>query len=265
PNENLARELMELFSTGIGHYTEDDVRAGALALTGWRVDDNNNNAVYFDSERANSEPVTFLGETKNWDIVSVVDRLCDHPATAARISSLIWYHFVGTQLDGQQAADLGAWWQQQNLEVKPLLTRVFDEEGFRANHYARPRSGFEFFTALQALANFDLSEHWRPRNLGQALYEPPNVAGWPTGDRWLDADSMLRRSDMLFSFDYGDIPGALQAGVDEILDRCGLFVVSQSTLDALNGAEAGRSSFGEEGVAQLRWRIALSSPEFQLT
>ncbi len=265
PNENLARELMELFSTGVGHYSEDDVRAAALGLTGWRVDKDNNSAVIFDPERAHTEPVTFLGETKNWDVASIVDRLCDHPATAVRISSLMWYHFVGAPLGGAEAAELGSWWQQQNLEIKPLITRIFNEGAFRANHYGRPRSGFEYYAALQSIVNFDPGEEWRARNMGQGLYEPPNVAGWPTGDRWLDPDSMLRRSDILFSFDYKDIPEAMTATVDQILDRCGLFVVSQGTLDALNNAGAGQDNFGDEGIANLRWRIAFSSPEFQLT
>ncbi len=264
PNENLARELMELFSVGVGHYGEDDVRAAALAIGGWRVD-GDTNAVYHDPERAHGQPVTFLGENRTWDIAAVVDRLCDHPATAARISSLLWYHLVGTRLDAAGASELGAFWQGQNLEIRPLVTRILNDPAFRANHYNRPRSGFEFFAALQALAGFDVEEKWRPRSVGQALYEPPNVAGWPDGDRWLTPDSMLRRSNLLFSFDLpARIPGALEAGVDEILDRCGLFVVSQGTLDTLTNVTSS-PSYGEEGVAQLRWRIALSSPEFQLT
>ena len=234
-----------------------------MALAGWTVDDDN--AVVFDPERAHGEPVTFLGESKNWDTSTVVDRLCDHPATAVRISSLLWYHLVGSELPGEQASELGAWWQQQNLDIKPLVTRLLNEPAFRADHYARPRSGFEFYTALQWITKFDVSEHWRPHNLGQALYEPPNVGGWPSGERWLDPDSMLRRSGMLFSFDYKELPDGARAGIDQILDTCGLFVVSRNTLAALQNADTQRSSYGDEGVAQLRWRIALSSPEFQLT
>lgn len=264
PNENLARELMELFTLGVGHYGEDDVRAAALAMTGWRVD-NDSHEVYFDPERAYADQVTFLGETRNWDVASIVDRLCDHPATARRVSSLLWYHLVGGQLDQAQSSELGTWWQEQSLEIKPLVARILNSEEFLADHYSRPRSGFEYYMALQSVAGFDLSQIWRPRNLGQALYEPPNVAGWPTGDRWLSPDAMLRRSSMAFSFDLEkQVEGALTATVDEILDRCGLFVVGQGTLDALNNAGAGES-LGEGSVAQLRWRIAMSSPEFQLT
>lgn len=261
-NENLARELMELFSTGTGHYSEDDVRQAALAMTGWRVD-RDSNAVYFDPGRAYEDPVTFLGETRKWDVASITDRLCDHPATAARIASLLWYYFVGTELTGDAKTELGLWWQGQDLEIKPLLERILNDDAFWEYHYARPRTGFEFYAAAQNILQFDLTELWRPRNLGQALYEPPNVSGWPKGERWLNPDSLLRRSEMLFSVDFRDIPNGRTATVDEILTQSGLYSVSDETLAAINGAN-NPDGIGEEGVVELQWRIALSSPEFQL-
>lgn len=262
PNENLARELMELFSTGIGHYSEDDVRQAALAMTGWRVD-RDTYAVWFDPERAYDQPVTFLGETKKWDVTSITDRLCDHPATAARVASLLWYYFIGSEITGDAKAELGLWWQGQNLEIKPLVQRILNEDAFWAEHYTRPRTGFEFFAAAQNLLQFDSTKLWQSRNLGQGLYEPPNVGGWPVGTRWLNPDSLLRRSEALFSLDFRDIPGGRTATVDEILNRCGLYVVSDETVAALNAAN-NPDGIGEEGVVELQWRIALSSPEFQL-
>jgi hypothetical protein len=85
--------------------------------------------VVFDPERANSEPVTFLGETRNWELSSVVDRLCDHPATAARVGSLDWYHLMGTSPSAEQSTEIGAWWQGQNLEIKPLIERIYARTG----------------------------------------------------------------------------------------------------------------------------------------
>ncbi len=263
PNENLAREIMELFSLGIGQYTEDDVRAAALALAGWRVDKDTNKA-WLDPKRAYEGELTILGETKQWTSADVVDKLCDHPATAARIASRVWYHFTGVTPGGEQRSELGAWWQAQNLEIRPLLERIFHDEQFWARHYARPRSGFEWYTAVQRILQFDTDENWRPRNLGQLPYEPPNVGGWPEGDRWLNLDSMLRRSDQLFSVDFRDIPMGTTATVDEILDQCGLFVVDDSTIAALESVGTAIDEVGDEGIAQLRWRIAMSCPEFQL-
>lgn len=261
PNENLGRELMELFTFGTGHYTEDDVRAAALAMTGWQVDKDNDRA-YLNQGRANTDPVTFLGENKVWDVASIVDRLCDHPATARRIASLVWYHFVGAAPEPAVADELGTWWQGQNLEITPLVGRILREPAFRENHYARPRSGYEFYAAAASIVGWGTDELWRPRNMGQALYEPPNVAGWPEGDRWLSADSMLRRADALFSFDIASMPGGMSSDIEEILDRCGLFVVSDATVNAIRTAG---TDVDEGSATQLRWRVALSSPEFQLT
>ena len=262
PNENLAREIMELFTVGIGHYTEDDVRAAALALAGWRVDKDRFES-RLDPDRTYDGEVTFLGETRRWESVDIVDRLCDHPATAERIASKVWYHFTGTTPSGEQRAELGTWWQAQNLEIKPLLSRIFQDEQFWASHYVRPRSGFEWYTATQRILNVDSGDIWRPRNLGQCPYEPPNVGGWPQGDRWLNIDSMLRRSDQLFSVDFKSVPMGMSATVDEVLDLCGLFVVDDSTVAALNSA-APNENIGENAIPELRLRIAMSCPEFQL-
>ena len=263
PNENLAREIMELFTVGLGHYTEDDVRAGALALAGWRVDKERLDA-WFDADRAYDGEVTFLGETRRWESVDIVDRLCDHPATAARIASIVWQHFTGSPPSSEERADLGLWWQSQNLEIKPLLGRILQSEQFWADHYVRPRTGFEWYTAAADLLRFDPDDIWRARNLGQCPYEPPNVGGWPEGDRWLNPDSMLRRADQLFSLDFKDVPGGTTATVDEILNRCGLYVISDETMAALNSVGGIGDEVGAEGVPQLQWRIAMSSPEFQL-
>jgi len=262
PNENLARELMELFSTGIGHYSETDIRQAALAMTGWRVD-RDTYAVYFDPERAYTEPVAFMGDTRKWDVASITDRLCDHPATAARISGRLWYHLTGKTLNPGAAGALGVWWQDQSLEIRPLVERILLSDDFWADHYTRPRSGFEYYAAVQNILGLDPTKLWQARDLGQQLYEPPNVGGWPEGDRWLNPDSMLRRSQTMFSVDFREVSGGTTATLDEILDRCGIYVVSDETMAALNAA-ADPTDIGEEGVVQLQWRIALSSPEFHL-
>lgn len=263
PNENLARELMELFTTGLGHYNEGDVRQAALAMTGWRVD-RDSYAVSFDPGRAYEEAVTFLGETKKWDLASIVDRLCDHPATAARIASRLWYHFTGKPIEGQAKADLGVWWQGQNLEIRPLVERILNDDVFWADHYARPRSGFEFYAAAQNILGLDPTKLYQARDIGQQLYEPPNVGGWPIGERWLNPDSMLRRSQMLFAVNFEEISGGTTASIDEILNRCAIYVVTDETMAALNAAAVNSDDIGPESVVQLQWRIALSSPEFQL-
>ena len=160
-------------------------------------------------------------------------------------------------------AELGLWWQGQNLEIRPLVERILNDDVFWADHYARPRSGFEFYAAAQNILGLDPTEIYRARNIGQQLYEPPNVGGWPIGVRWLNPDSMLRRSEMLFGVDLSQVSGGETASIDEILNRCGIYVITDETVAALNAAN-NPEGIGETGVVQLQWRIALSSPEFQL-
>lgn len=265
PNENLARELMELFTVGVGFYSEKDVKAAALAMSGWNVD-NDSLAVSYDPERGYTEPVTFFGQEKVWDLASIVDHLCDQTATASRIAGKMWYHFVGSELSGEEKTQLGIWWQEQNLEIKPLIGKILMDDRFWADHYARPRMGFEFYTALAEVLKLEPDKLWQVRNLGQMPWEPPNVGGWPVGSRWLNPDALLRRSEVVVNYDYKKAPGGLETTVEEILDRCGLWVVSDETMAAIesvNGTDQAEG-VGEDGPMQLKWRIVLSSPEFQL-
>jgi uncharacterized protein (DUF1800 family) len=262
PNENLARESMELFTFGVGNYTEDDVRQAALAMTGWRVD-KDSRTVSFDASQAYPDPVTFLGETKQWDMASIVDRLCDDPATAVRISGLIWAHFTGETLTGAAATELGAWWQEQQLAILPLIRRALESEVFWATEFARPRSGLEFYAAILPVAQLDTTKLWQARALGQALYEPPNVGGWPWGDRWLSPDSLLRRTNQVFNINFEQIDGAHDATLDQILDQLGLFVVSEETLGVFNDNLSHPDLLGKHS-AELLWRLAMSCPEFQM-
>ena len=263
PNENLSRELMELFTFGIGNYTEADVKAGALAMAGWRLDRDNDFVVAYDPENGHTGTVSYLGEERDWDLPKIVDRLCDDPLTAQRVAGKVWYHIIGAEADDTRREELGKWWLANDLEIMPLVERIVSDPAMIETHYARPRSGFEVYAALVAVAKLDPKDTWQARQIGQALYEPPNVAGWPK-DRWLTPDSMLRRSHIIGSIDYNAIENALTYSADEILDRCGIYMAEQSTLDAIANPKF-TEKLGEEGIAQVRWRVALSSPEFQLT
>ena len=127
PNENLGRELMELFTIGRGNYTEDDVRAAARALAGWAVEDGE---VVFRSQDAFIAPLVFLGEQADWDTTMLVDRLCDHPATAVRVAGRLWADLVGTAPTAEAAIELGRWWQGRDLAIEPLVERILSEDAF---------------------------------------------------------------------------------------------------------------------------------------
>ena len=258
PNENLARELMELFTVGRGHYSEDDVRAAARALAGWVVEDGE---VDFRRENAFIAPLIYLGEQAEWDTAMIIDRLCDHPATASRLSARLWDHLVGAPLDEAAAEDLGRWWQGENLEIRPLVERILRDPAFAENRLSRPKSGLEWFCGVKSAIGFE-DEIWYLQGLGQMPYLPPNVSGWPTGDRWLAPGSLLARSGFLHSIDLRSTMG-VATSTDEILTQCALHQVSPQTRAAMDGVAA-TPEIDPETAQLVRWRLALSSPEYQL-
>jgi uncharacterized protein (DUF1800 family) len=262
PNENLARELMELFTIGRGHYSQDDVRAAARALAGWVVEDG---VVEFRRENSFRAPLIFLGQQADWDTASLVDRLCDHPATAARIGARLWSQLVGVPLTPDAASELGSWWQERDLEIMPLVERILRDPAFAASTMVRPRSAIEWFCALRAATGLDGSESWYLDSLGQMPFLPPNVAGWPDGDRWLSAGSLLGRASVVHGLDLAALVGdGSTVDVNRLLDACGLWSVSASTRQALDGV-AGTAELSPEGAHLARWRLVLTCPEFHLS
>jgi len=263
PNENLARELMELFTVGIGNHTEDDVRTAARALAGWVVD-RDTDEVRFERERSFIAPLLFRGKQANFDTAMIVDHLCDDLATATYVANKLWHHLSGGWLEADDAIDLGRWWQSRELEILPLVEAIVGHPRFEDIYFSRPRTGLEFYGALVSVTGVQFNGFRTLRNLGQAPYEPPNVAGWPTDNRWLEPGSMLTRGSLIFQVGFDDLYEPMPGTVDHVLDRCALYSVGQATLDALNRVGIG-GEMEEEKRAQLRWRLALSSPEFQLT
>jgi uncharacterized protein (DUF1800 family) len=261
PNENLGREVMELYTIGLGNYDESDVEAASEILAGYEVDREAATVTYH-PDRGLQGDITFLKERKAWTAESMVERLCEHPATAVRISSLLWFHLVGTTRSDADAEELGRWWAAQDLEILPLVERILRDPAFLASVWSRPRTGIEFFCATRAAVGFDIDEPWATDRLGQLPYAPPSPAGWPN-DRWLSPGSLLGRAahaqGWWFEADLKRGP----ADIDTILDRCGLFTVAESTVAAMARVDDSDLNSGWRNTS--RWRIALTSPEFQLT
>jgi uncharacterized protein (DUF1800 family) len=255
PNENLARELMELFTIGAGNYSQRDVEQAALAMTGWGGGGAHNN------NKTHVGQVTIFGGTRavgqannQWNVFTLVDALLDRPETADRISAKLWHYFVGGEDDPRFAppSDLGSRWRTtDNYEIKPLLERILLSEEFWSRDYSRARSGLEIYAALASVTGLQASGN-RPlmRSLGQLPYEPPNVAGWPTQDSvWLSYGTDLRIAKSLFDINVQ----SNDASVDQTLARCGIFVA-----DPQNKAVVASGDTPQE-----RLRLALISPEFR--
>jgi uncharacterized protein (DUF1800 family) len=256
PNENLARELMELFSMGIGNYTEGDVKEAARALTGWTVTEDafaENDKGHDDGEK------TILGKKAKWKGGDLVGMVLEHPATAKRIAWRICELFLGEK--GLKSADIGSLAEGLRLRqldigwaVETVLrSRLFFAEENLGNRVLEPVT--YVVGAARALELFEppsstlVLAEWCGR-LGQDLFYPPNVGGWPGGRSWLTTRALVGRANYAATLVDGKLvgrPGPMDAvalakrhGQDDIV------------------AFYTRLLFGTEPTAEWRQRITAS-------
>jgi uncharacterized protein (DUF1800 family) len=217
PNENLARELLELFTLGIGHYTEADVKEAARALTGWTVDKGRfreDDALHDAGEK------TVLRRKGAWKGDDLLRLLLDHPATADRLAARLCELFLG---EGAYGADdvraLAAGLRERRLDVGWAVETVLRSRAFFAdkNLGTRVLGPVEFVVgAARAMELFDpapstlvLAEFMA--NLGMDLFHPPNVGGWPGGRAWLSTRAAVGRCNYAAALLEGEgvgLPGA---------------------------------------------------------
>jgi uncharacterized protein (DUF1800 family) len=197
PNENFAREVMELFTMGRGNYTEDDVKEGARIYTGWGF---NLKGEFVNRPFAHDNGVkTFLGKTGNFDGDDAIDIILEQPATANFITRKIYKYFVNEEVDESRIAQLAQSFRQSNYDIQKLMSDIFTSEWFyeEKNIGTRIKSPVELMVGVRRLIPMELE---RPeaqllfeRALGQILFYPPNVAGWPGGKNWIDSSALMLR------------------------------------------------------------------------
>jgi uncharacterized protein (DUF1800 family) len=201
PNENLARELMELFTLGVGHYTETDVKEAARALTGWKL----GQGVFRDWTPAHDDgDKTLLGHAGRWNGDDLVRILLEHPATSRRLAWRICDWLMGENTVGSDALDsLAAGLRQHDLNIGWAVETVLRSRAFFAdvNRGNRVLGPVEFVIGVaRALERFDpppsslVLAEWAAR-LGQDLFYPPNVGGWTGGRDWLTSQAIIGRAN----------------------------------------------------------------------
>ncbi len=201
PNENLAREIMELFTLGVGNYTENDIKEVARALTGHTVKDGEFRHAARDHDDGEK---TIFQQTGRWSGDDVVRLLLEHPATARRLAFRICEQFMGEGNVDQAALDeLANGLRARELDIGWAAATVLHSAAFFSERNLRNRvlAPVEYLVgALCALEVFDpppstllLAE--RSANLGQDLFYPPNVFGWPGGRAWLTSRAIIGRTN----------------------------------------------------------------------
>lgn len=197
PNENFAREVMELFTMGRGNYTESDVKEAARAFTGWGFNLKGEFVERpFLHDTGNK---TFLGKTGNFNGDDVIDILLEQKQTAKFIAQKLYKYFVNDTPDVAKIELLASNFYQGGYDIKQLLTEIYTSDWFYddRNIGTRIKSPVELLAGIRRLIPMDLA---RPemqllfeRALGQILFYPPNVAGWPGGKNWIDSSALMLR------------------------------------------------------------------------
>lgn len=273
PNENLAREIMELFSLGVGNYSEEDIREAARALTGWTVSRDRFRSI---PDRHDDGEKTIFEETGKWTGDDFVQLLIKHPATPRRIAFRICELLMGeSTIDSSLVSELADGLLEHDLDVgwgvEALLRSqaFFDEENI-GNRILSP-SHF-VIGAVRALELTDpppstlLLAEWTAR-LGHDLFYPPNVFGWPGGRAWLSSRTMIGRANFVSSLSTGllnrdrapfDGIGLAEChGIESVEDRLTFFG------QLLLGQEEPPAEFRGTGVESMALKL-LASPYAQL-
>lgn len=197
PNENFAREVMELFTLGRGNYTEQDIKEAARAFTGWSA--NLKGEFQFRRFQHDYGSKTVLGKTGNFDGDEVLDILLEQPQTARYITRKIYKFFVNEQVDEEKVNWLADRFFKNDYAIGKLMDDIFTSDWFYdpKNIGAQIKSPVELLVGIQRMLPMKLENEEAlmllQRVLGQLLFYPPNVAGWPGGKNWIDSSSLMMR------------------------------------------------------------------------
>jgi uncharacterized protein (DUF1800 family) len=197
PNENFAREVMELFTMGRGNYTETDVKEAARAFTGWGV--NLEGEFEFRKNVHDDDSKTVLGKTGNWDGDDVLDILLAQKQTATFICKKIYKYFVNEKVDDTKVDWLSNRFYSNGYDIKKLMEDIFTSDWFyeEKNIGTKIKSPIELLAGIRRLLPMEMQNDQAQllfqRTLGQILFYPPNVAGWPGGKNWIDSSTLMIR------------------------------------------------------------------------
>ena len=197
PNENFARELMELFTLGRGNYTENDIKESARAFTGWTYD--KDGTFFFRKNQHDDGTKTFFGKIGNFEGENIIDIILDKPETATFISRKIYKFFVNDTPNEEHVKELANHFYNAKYDISEMMRKLFTADWFYSpeNVGTKIKSPAEFLIGLSR--EFFVTYN-KPQvliqlqsSLGQYLFNPPNVAGWPGGQNWIDSSSLMLR------------------------------------------------------------------------
>lgn len=207
PNENFAREIMELFTMGVGHYDEHDVREAARAFTGWNF---RGLEFHIDPARHDDGEKSVLGARGNFDGVDVIDLILAEDVTAEFLAAKLYRYFVRDTLHDELRGELGELLRAENYELRPFLARLFASRDFYSARGERILPPVELVVATYRRLGLEKIPGNPDFNaltsrLGQHLFHPPTVAGWAGGRSWITPGLLFERGNFILDVVFPDI------------------------------------------------------------
>ena len=289
PNENFARELMELFSMGIGPYTEADVRESARAFTGWGLKKKD---FIFRENQHDYGTKTFLGRTGEYSGDDIVDIIMEHPATAQFVCRKLFTFFVHDDPEAATLTSLARTFNDTRYSVKAVMRQILTSPDFYSSkaYRAKIKSPAEFVAGTVRVLGIETDG--RPLNaltdrMGQILFSPFDVSGWPGGAAWINSSTLLQRLNFAnkiatarsrsFKFDplqvaqdhgFNTAAAALNHFILLLLDGQAPSQDRQILLDYAQGLDGLSGSGNPSATVDEKLRslvyLVMSSPDFQL-
>lgn len=219
PNENFARELMELFTLGRGNYTEEDIKNSARAFTGWGFNEEGE-YVFRERQHDDSDKI-FMGKKGNFSGEDIISMILENKNTAEFITNKIYKFFVNeNDIDKTVVKELAGEFYESGYDIEKLMKNIFTSDWFydEKNIGAKIKSPTELISGMMRVFNVKFENElpilFMEKSMGQMLLNPPNVAGWPGGKNWIDTSSLMFRMklpEVLFKsseleFSYKDTP-----------------------------------------------------------
>ena len=200
PNENFARELLELFTLGEGNYTEKDIQEAARALTGWMSDKHGN--FQFEPRRHDDGQKTFMGKSGNFKGEDIIDIILENKQTAKYIAKKVYLYFVNEEPVQRDIDELADVFFKSKYDIKAMFQHLFSAKWFyeERNVGTKIKSPIDLLVGIGKVIHTDYGPNnnllYFQRVLGQELFSPPNVAGWPMGLKWINNTTLLYRLKM---------------------------------------------------------------------
>lgn len=201
PNENFARELMELFTIGIGNYTETDVKEAGRAFTGWKTSQVKGTAEFIERRHDFSQK-NFMGQSGKFQGDDIIDIILENKEVARFIARKVYRYFVNHNVNENHVSQIANRFFDSNYDISTMMEFIFKSDWFydEKNMGSKIKSPVELIVGLVKTLNLKFVNPKAmigiQRNLGQRLFFPPNVAGWPGDKSWIDNSTLLIRLNL---------------------------------------------------------------------